>query len=70
MSMAHVLAALGNKGPALRVLELSLDGTSGEVSLRALYKQVGSLSPNAKALQRLCLQATLTTKTAKAEEGP
>ncbi|KAH9010493.1 hypothetical protein EDB83DRAFT_2680807 [Lactarius deliciosus] len=39
----RLLGALGNTGAGLEVLELSLDGTSDEVSLQALYKQVGSL---------------------------
>ncbi|KAH9038653.1 hypothetical protein EDB83DRAFT_2677762 [Lactarius deliciosus] len=50
-------------------LELSLKGTSDEVSLKALYKQVGSLLPNMQALRTLRLQ-TMTTEAAQAEEDP
>ncbi|KAH9038668.1 hypothetical protein EDB83DRAFT_2647321 [Lactarius deliciosus] len=40
-------------------LEPLLEGTSDEVSLQALYKQVGSLLPNVQALRTLRLRATL-----------
>ncbi|KAH9051716.1 hypothetical protein EDB87DRAFT_1733929 [Lactarius vividus] len=66
----RLLGALGNTGAGLEVLELSLDGTSDEVSLQALYKQVGSLLPNVQALHTLCLRTSLPTEAAKAEEGP
>ncbi|KAH9010484.1 hypothetical protein EDB83DRAFT_2322427 [Lactarius deliciosus] len=65
----RLLGALGNTGAGLEVLELSLDGTSDEVSLQALYKQVESLLPNVKALRTLRLRATLATEAAKSEEG-
>ncbi|KAH9165331.1 hypothetical protein EDB89DRAFT_1911503 [Lactarius sanguifluus] len=64
----RLLGALGNTGAGLEVLELSLDGTSDEVSLQALYKQVGSLLPNVQALRTLRLRATLATEAAKSEE--
>ncbi|KAH9054853.1 hypothetical protein EDB87DRAFT_1688740 [Lactarius vividus] len=57
----RLLGALGNTGAGLEVLELSLDGTSDEVSLQALYKQVGSLLPNVQALRTLCLRTSLPT---------
>ncbi|KAH9166155.1 hypothetical protein EDB89DRAFT_2076153 [Lactarius sanguifluus] len=66
----RLLGALGNTGAGLEALELSLDGTSDEVSLQALYKQVGSLLPNVQALRTLRLRATLATEAAKSEEGP
>ncbi|KAH9012410.1 hypothetical protein EDB83DRAFT_2556922 [Lactarius deliciosus] len=66
----RLLGALGNTGAGLEVLELSLDGTSDEVSLQALYKQVGSLLPNVQALRTLRLRTSLPTEAAKAEEGP
>ncbi|KAH9058964.1 hypothetical protein EDB83DRAFT_2675684 [Lactarius deliciosus] len=66
----RLLGALGNTGAGLEALELSLDGTSDEVSLQALYKQVGSLLPNVQALRTLRLRTSLPTEAAKAEEGP
>ncbi|KAH9031171.1 hypothetical protein EDB84DRAFT_175319 [Lactarius hengduanensis] len=66
----RLLGALGNTGAGLEVLELSLDGTSDEVSLQALYKQVGSLLPNVQALRTLRLRTSLPTEAAKAEEDP
>ncbi|KAH8986652.1 hypothetical protein EDB86DRAFT_2235236 [Lactarius hatsudake] len=65
----RLLGALGNTGAGLEALELSLDGTSDEVSLQALYKQVGSLLPNVQALRTLRLRTSLPTEAAKAEEG-
>ncbi|KAH9062517.1 hypothetical protein EDB83DRAFT_2315391 [Lactarius deliciosus] len=65
----RLLGALGNTGAGLEVLELSLDGTSDEVLLQALYKQVGSLLPNVQALRTLRLRTSLPTEAAKAEEG-
>ena len=41
-----------------------------QVSLQALYKQVGSLLPNLQALHTLHLRTTLPSEAAKAEEGP
>ncbi|KAI9433230.1 hypothetical protein H4582DRAFT_2082710 [Lactarius indigo] len=64
----RLLGALGNTGAGLEILELSLDGTSDEVSLQALYKQVGSLLPNVQALRTLRLRASLPTETAKSDE--
>ncbi|KAH9015780.1 hypothetical protein EDB84DRAFT_1567577 [Lactarius hengduanensis] len=66
----RLLGALGNTGAGLEVLELSLDGASDEVSLQALYKQVGSLLPNVQALRTLRLRTSLPTEAAKSEEGP
>ncbi|KAH8977804.1 hypothetical protein EDB92DRAFT_1844491, partial [Lactarius akahatsu] len=66
----RLLGALGTTGTGLEVLELSLDGTSDEVSLQALYKQVGSLLPNVQALRTLRLRTSLPTEAAKSEEGP
>ncbi|KAH9160125.1 hypothetical protein EDB89DRAFT_2236142 [Lactarius sanguifluus] len=66
----RLLGALGYMGAGLEGLELSLDGTSDEVSLQALCKQVGSLLPNVRALRTLCLRTSLPTEAAKAEEGP
>ncbi|KAH9077566.1 hypothetical protein EDB83DRAFT_2514279 [Lactarius deliciosus] len=63
---ARLLGALGNMGA---VLELSLEGPSDEVSLKVLYKQVGSLLPNVQALHTLRLR-TMTTEAAQAEEDP
>ncbi|KAH9010500.1 hypothetical protein EDB83DRAFT_2680812 [Lactarius deliciosus] len=54
----RLLGALGNTGAGL------------EVSLQALYKQVGSLLPNVQALRTLRLRTSLPTEAAKAEEGP
>ncbi|KAI9433124.1 hypothetical protein H4582DRAFT_2082581 [Lactarius indigo] len=47
----RLLGAPGNTGAALEPLERSLDGTSDEVSLQALYKQVGSPLPTFQALR-------------------
>ncbi|KAH8976800.1 hypothetical protein EDB86DRAFT_3094430 [Lactarius hatsudake] len=41
-----------------------------EVSLQALYKQVGSLLPNVQALRTLRVRVSLPTEAAKADEGP
>ncbi|KAH9010136.1 hypothetical protein EDB84DRAFT_1544728, partial [Lactarius hengduanensis] len=62
----RLLGALGNMGA---VLELSLEGTSDEVSLKAPYKQVGSLLPKVQALRTLRLR-TMTTEAAQGEEDP
>ncbi|KAI9432346.1 hypothetical protein H4582DRAFT_2083660 [Lactarius indigo] len=59
----------GNTGTVLEPLERSLDGTSDEVLLQALYKQVGSPLPNFQALRTLPLRAALATEVAKGEEG-
>ncbi|KAI9438899.1 hypothetical protein H4582DRAFT_100982 [Lactarius indigo] len=72
---AHVRAVVllgvpGNTGTVLEPLERSLDGTSDEVLLQALYKQIGSPLPNFQALRTLPLWATLATEAAKGEEGP
>ncbi|KAH9165009.1 hypothetical protein EDB89DRAFT_378211 [Lactarius sanguifluus] len=64
------LGALGNTRAELEVLDLSLEGTSDEVSHQALYKQIGSLLPNVQALRTLRLQASLPTEAAIADEGP
>ncbi|KAI9433146.1 hypothetical protein H4582DRAFT_2082602 [Lactarius indigo] len=67
----RLLGAPGNTGAVLEPLKRSLDGTSDvEVSLQALYKQVGSPLPNFQALRTLPLRATLATEAAKREEGP
>ncbi|KAI9432356.1 hypothetical protein H4582DRAFT_2061874 [Lactarius indigo] len=59
----------GNTGTVLEPLERSLDGTSDEVLLQALYKQVGSPLPNFQVLRTLPLRAALATEVAKGEEG-
>lgn len=67
----RLLGALAKTGAGLELLELSLEGTSDEVSLQALYKQVGALLPDVRALRTLRLRATLAAEdSAKAEEGP
>ncbi|KAH9008056.1 hypothetical protein EDB84DRAFT_1572387 [Lactarius hengduanensis] len=66
----RLLGAPANTSAGLEVLELSLEGTSDEVSLQALYKQVGSLLPNVQALRTFRLWTSLPTEAAKAEEGP
>ncbi|KAI9435285.1 hypothetical protein H4582DRAFT_2100431 [Lactarius indigo] len=55
----RLLGALGSMTTGLEVLELSLDGTSDEVSLRALYEQVSPLLLNVQALRTLHLRAPL-----------
>ncbi|KAI9446891.1 hypothetical protein BJY52DRAFT_1370398, partial [Lactarius psammicola] len=65
----RLLGALANTGAGLEVLKLSLEGTSDEVSLQALYKQVGSLLPDVQALRTLHLRAILADEAAKVEEG-
>ncbi|KAH9038666.1 hypothetical protein EDB83DRAFT_2647319 [Lactarius deliciosus] len=65
----HAHGPLGNTGAGLETPELSFKGISDEVSLKAPYKQVGSLLPNVQALRTLRLR-TVTTKAAQAEEGP
>ncbi|KAH9038660.1 hypothetical protein EDB83DRAFT_2524439 [Lactarius deliciosus] len=64
-----LLGALGNTGAGLETPELSFKDISDEVSLRAPYKQVGSLLLNVQALRTLRLR-TVTTEAAQAEEGP
>jgi len=66
----RLLGMLANTGAELELLELDLDGTSDEVSLQALFKQVGSLLPHVQALRMLRLRATLATEAANVEEGP
>ncbi|KAH8991798.1 hypothetical protein EDB86DRAFT_2830702 [Lactarius hatsudake] len=66
----QLMGALGNTRAVLQVLDLSLEGTSDEVSHQALYKQVGSLLPNVQVLQTLRLRASLPTEVAIVGEGP
>ncbi|KAH9011361.1 hypothetical protein EDB84DRAFT_1569799 [Lactarius hengduanensis] len=56
------LGTLANTSAGLDVLELSLKGNSDEVSLQALYVQVGSLLPIVRALRTLRLRASLPTE--------
>ncbi|KAH8991819.1 hypothetical protein EDB86DRAFT_3079673 [Lactarius hatsudake] len=55
----RLLGALGNTGAGLEVLEVSPEGTSDEVPLQALYKQVSSPLPNVQTLRTLHLRALL-----------
>lgn len=41
-----------------------------QVALQALYKQVGTVLPNVRALHTLRLRAVRTTTAAESEEGP
>ncbi|KAI0275831.1 hypothetical protein BGY98DRAFT_990083 [Russula aff. rugulosa BPL654] len=67
----RLLGALAKTGEGLEVLELQLEGTSDEVALQVLYKQVATLLPNVCALHTLRLRAERTAKTvAETEEGP
>ncbi|KAH9981798.1 hypothetical protein BJV74DRAFT_65657 [Russula compacta] len=68
----RLLGALAKTGAELEVLELHLEGTSNEVALQTLYKQVGMLLPNVRALRTLRLRAlrTVATSAAETEEGP
>ncbi|KAH9037412.1 hypothetical protein EDB83DRAFT_2648144 [Lactarius deliciosus] len=68
----HPMALFGTLGALMElalVLTPDVDGPSDEVSLKVLYKQVGSLLPNVQALRTLRLQ-TMTTEAAQVEEDP
>ncbi|KAH9957577.1 hypothetical protein BC827DRAFT_1224360 [Russula dissimulans] len=71
----RLLGALAKTGAELEVLEVDLEGKSDEVTLQVLYKQVGMLLPNVRALHTLRLRAVRTASaqtqtSAEAEEGP
>ncbi|KAH9011046.1 hypothetical protein EDB83DRAFT_2557111 [Lactarius deliciosus] len=61
-----LLGTLANTSAGLDVLELSLEGTSDEVSPPALYEQVGFLLPNVRALRSLRPRTSLPTEAGKA----
>ncbi|KAH9008223.1 hypothetical protein EDB84DRAFT_1551633 [Lactarius hengduanensis] len=61
-----LLGTLANTSAGLDVVELSREGNSDEVSLQALYVQVGSLLPIVRALRTLRLRASLPTEAGKA----
>ncbi|KAI9435288.1 hypothetical protein H4582DRAFT_2100435 [Lactarius indigo] len=65
----RLLAALGNTDAGLEVLEVSLNGTSNEVSLQSLNMQVSSLLPNVQALRKLHLRTSLPSEAAEADRG-
>jgi len=66
----RLLGALAKTSEGLEVLELRLEGKSDEVALQALYKQVGTLLPNVRALHTLRLCAVRVPTATEPEEGP